>query len=106
VVLHEFAHQLDGEDEDLDGTPALSSAADYASWSKVMEDEFDALEEAAARGEKTLIDPYGTKNPAEFFAVVTECFFERPTELSKRHPALYGELKRFYHQDPASWGVR
>ena len=56
-----------------------------------------------AAGEKTAIDEYGATNPAEFFAVATESFFERPRDLQQRHPALYEELKRFYQQNPVGW---
>jgi Mlc titration factor MtfA (ptsG expression regulator) len=61
------------------------------------------LQQAADDAKPTLIDQYGATNPAEFFAVVTELFFERPAALRARHPALYGELEAFYQQDPASW---
>jgi Mlc titration factor MtfA (ptsG expression regulator) len=103
LVLHEFAHQLDFEDNLTDGTPALDTRAEYLAWARVMREEFDALREAEERGTATIIDQYGTKNPAEFFAVVTEAFFERPHALRRRHPALYEEVARFYRQDPASF---
>jgi hypothetical protein len=61
------------------------------------------LRAKVAAGEKTAIDEYGATNPAEFFAVATESFFERPRDLQQRHPALYEELKRFYLQDPVGW---
>ena len=103
LVLHEFAHQLDFEDNLTDGTPALDTRDEYLAWARVMREEFDALREAEERGRATIIDQYGTKNPAEFFAVVTEAFFERPHALRRRHPALYEELARFYRQDPATF---
>ena len=62
--------------------------------------EYKALNEAAERGQETLIDQYGATNPAEFFAVITEAFFERPKALKEKHPELFEELKKFYHQDP------
>jgi Mlc titration factor MtfA (ptsG expression regulator) len=68
-----------------------------------MSAEFEALRAAEERGQPTLIDQYGAKNPAEFFAVVTEAFFERPHALQRLHPALYEELSRFYRQDPRSF---
>jgi len=64
------------------------------------------LRRAADDGEPTVLDPYGAEDPAEFFAVATETFFERPTELEQRHPRLYEQLRRFYRQDPAAWGRR
>lgn len=104
LVLHEFAHQLDDEGGPADGVPILGLGADGRRWATVLGEEFERLREADARGEPTLLDPYGAETPAEFFAVVTEFFFERSTELEQRHPALYGELRRFYRQDPARWG--
>ena len=104
LVLHEFAHQLDFEDGYTDGTPALESGAQVRSWAHVLGEELEALRRAADAGEPTLLDPYGAQDPAEFFAVATETFFERAVELRERHPGLYGELQRFYRQDPAAWG--
>jgi Mlc titration factor MtfA (ptsG expression regulator) len=103
LVLHEFAHQLDYEDDVTDGTPLLASRAEYLAWGRVMSKEFQALRKAEAEGRDTLIDQYGTENPAEFFAVVTEAFFERPHALRSRHAKLYEALARFYRQDPAAF---
>ena len=103
LVLHEFAHQLDFEDSATNGTPALSSRAEYLAWGRVMSAEFEALREAEETGQPTLIDQYGATDPAEFFAVVTEAFFERPHALRRRHPALYDRLAAFYQQDPSGF---
>ncbi len=103
LVLHEFAHQLDREDGVLDGTPVLESSQAYESWSRVMQREYDRLQRDVARGVTTALDDYGATNPAEFFAVATETFFEKPHTLHKRNPALYAELAAFYRQDPAAW---
>ena len=103
LVLHEFAHQLDFEDGYTDGTPPLESGAQARSWADVLGRELEALRRAADSGEPTLLDPYGAEDPAEFFAVATETFFERAVELQRRHPSLYEELRRFYRQDPATW---
>ena len=103
LVLHEFAHQLDFEDSATNGTPALDSRTEYLAWGRVMSEEFEALREAEAAGQPTLIDQYGATDPAEFFAVITEAFFERPHALRRRHPALYDRLAAFYHQDPSSF---
>jgi MtfA peptidase len=105
VVFHEFAHQLDFEDHAVDGTPLLESRQ-YVSWARVLGGEYEALRRAANDATATLIDQYGATNPAEFFAVVTELFFERPAALRERHPALYEELRKFYQQDPATWRNR
>src|SRR5450432_687917 len=100
LVLHEFAHQLDFEDYAADGVPALASRRDKLSWAEVMRTEFALLRATDATGISTLLDTYGASNPAEFFAVATEAFFERPRALRRRHPKLYGELQRFFRQDP------
>jgi MtfA peptidase len=103
LVLHEFAHQLDFEDNETNGTPALETRAAYRAWGRVMSEEFAALRQAEEKHQHTLIDQYGATNPAEFFAVITEAFFERPHALRTRHPALYAELTAFYRQDPSSF---
>lgn len=104
VVLHEFAHQLDSEDGVMNGTPDLGSArarARYTSWAQVLGDEFDELSQRLHAGRRSDIDPYGATNPAEFFAVLTEMFFEKPRALKRQHAELYAELAEFYKQDPA-----
>jgi len=101
LVLHEFAHQLDFEDFAADGVPALGSRGDKLSWAGVMKMEFAALRAADETGIPTLLDTYGATNPAEFFAVATEAFFERPRALRRQHPRLYDELERFFRQNPA-----
>jgi MtfA peptidase len=106
LVLHEFAHQLDFEDGSTDGTPVLDSGAQIRVWAEVFGEELEALRRAADDGEPTLLDPYGAQDPAEFFAVATETFFERAVELEQRHPRLYEQLRRFYRQDPAAWTRR
>lgn len=103
LVFHEFAHQLDYEDDLTDGTPALRTRDDYRAWAKVMQEEFEKLRKADDRDSPTLLDKYGATNPAEFFAVITETFFEQPHLMKERHPGLYGELTKFYRQDPAAF---
>jgi Mlc titration factor MtfA (ptsG expression regulator) len=105
LVLHEFAHQLDFENQSSDGTPALGSRGDYLAWARVMSAEFNALRNASDAGLPTLLDDYGATNPSEFFAVITEAFFERPRALKTKHPALYGQLKGFFRQDPTTYSV-
>jgi Mlc titration factor MtfA (ptsG expression regulator) len=65
--------------------------------------ELEALRRAADAGDPTVLDSYGAEDPAEFFAVATETFFERATDLARHHPRLYDELRRFYRQDPTTW---
>ena len=105
LVLHEFAHQLDFENQSSDGTPVLATRGDHLAWARVMSAEFNALRNASDAGEAGVIDDYGATNPAEFFAVITEAFFERPRALRKRHPALYAQLQRFYRQDPSLYSA-
>jgi MtfA peptidase len=100
VTLHEFAHQLDQQDGNFDGAPLLEKRSHYLSWARVLMKEYQALNDAADSGQETLIDQYGATNPAEFFAVITEAFFESPKALKEKHPELYAELKQFFHQDP------
>lgn len=102
VVLHEFAHQLDGEHTGMDGAPLLSGPARYREWAKVLGAEYTRLIEDLHRGHATLLDPYASTSPPEFFAVATEFFFERPRDMRARHPDLYAQLAAFYKQDPAS----
>jgi len=101
VVLHEFAHQLDAEDGAMDGAPELEKRERYATWARAFGDEYKQLVDAVERGRRGKIDAYGATNPPEFFAVVTEAFFERPEELRHRAPEVYAELAAFYRMDPA-----
>ena len=101
VTLHEFAHQLDQQDGAFDGAPLLDTHAHYRSWARILMKEYEALQRAAERGESGVLDQYGATDPAEFFAVVTEAFFEKPKALQTKHPELYAELRKFYRQDPA-----
>jgi Mlc titration factor MtfA (ptsG expression regulator) len=100
VVFHEFAHQLDAEEGSFNGAPLLPRRSMYLSWARILGEEYQALRERVATHQPTDINPYGATNPAEFFAVATECFFQQPANMKKRHPALYEELKLFYQQDP------
>lgn len=103
VVMHEFAHQLDQADGVADGAPILNSPADYKDWARVLGRDYEKLVEKTEAGKRELIDSYGATNPAEFFAVATETFFEKPRKLRKKHAELYDELKDYYGLDPASW---
>jgi MtfA peptidase len=101
VVLHEFAHQLDQQDGTADGAPILEHRSQYVTWARVLSDEYDQLRRDTEQGRRDVLDEYGATNPAEFFAVATECFFEKPSQLRRKHPQLYEELKAYYRQDPA-----
>lgn len=103
VVFHEFAHQLDNESGAAEGAPALPRRSLYIAWARVLSHEYAMLLHDITHHRQTLLDRYGATNPAEFFAVATECFFEKPLELKARHPDLYEQLQLFYHQDPVTY---
>lgn len=95
VVLHEFAHQLDDENPETEGAPAMR---DYARWSEVMDREFRRLQR---HRRPPVLDPYGAESPGEFFGVVTEAFFQRGAALTRHHPELYALLREYYGIDTA-----
>ena len=101
LVWHEFAHQLDMLDRSIDGTPPMRSREQRQRWAEVMTAEFEQLKDDAQHHRPGLIDYYGATNEAEFFAVVTECFFDLPGELKEDHPELYSLLADYFGQDPA-----
>ena len=101
VVYHEFAHQLDNESGAPEGAPLLLESSMYTDWARVFGAEYRALCDSVERGQPALLDAYGAVSPAEFFAVATEFFFERPVEVRAQHPELYDQLKLYYQQDPA-----
>ncbi len=103
LVFHEFAHQLDMLNGAFDGTPNLATNELAQRWSRIMDDEFRRLQRAERKGKDTLLDPYGASNPAEFFAVTTECFFDAPRAMHAEYPDLYELFRAYYRQDPASW---
>ncbi len=104
VVLHEFAHQLDEEDgSGTMGVPILGEGSSYATWAKILGGEYHNLLQKVDRDEADVMSDYGATNEAEFFAVATETFFEKPLQFRKAHPALYDQLKGYYKLDPAGW---
>ena len=110
VVIHEFAHQLDQETGSANGAPILARREYYARWAKVLSAEYQELQARAGRprrrddqDEDSLFSDYGATDPAEFFAVISEVFFEQPQRMADEHPALYQELARFYRLEPLSW---
>ncbi|MDF7801214.1 zinc-dependent peptidase [Pontiellaceae bacterium B1224] len=103
VTFHEFAHQLDQEDGAADGAPILGESNAYQTWARVFSHEFEELVEKTEHGQKDVMDDYGTTNPAEFFAVATETFFEKPRQMKSKHPELYEKLRGYYKVDPTEW---
>lgn len=103
VVLHEFAHQLDGLSGHTDGVPLLGSAAEIRAWEAAFSEAYERIGRLIEIGKRPFLDPYGASAPEELFPVATEAFFETPHELFAEEPTLYGCLKRYYGMDPARW---
>jgi Mlc titration factor MtfA (ptsG expression regulator) len=99
VVLHEFAHKLDFLDGAPNGIPPLHAGNSQPQWAEDFTRAYADLSRHH-RHHAAAIDPYATTSPAEFFAVVSEYFFEAPQRLQQPYPAIYDELRRFYLQDP------
>ncbi|WP_219116311.1 zinc-dependent peptidase [Janthinobacterium sp. UMAB-56] len=103
VVLHEFAHQLDSESGAANGAPYLPSVSSYRSWATVLSRDFDKLRHDAMVQQQSVMDHYGATNPAEFFAVATETFFEKPYQMAEHHEELYAQFLQYYKVDPRDW---
>ncbi len=103
VVIHEFAHQLDQENGAANGSPRMSGRARRERWARVLGEEFAVLQRRTSQREPSLLSDYGATDPAEFFAVASEVFFEQPQRLAAEHPALYRELSHYYRVNPLSW---
>ena len=104
VVFHEFAHQLDSSGGRGDSTPVLQDRSSFIAWARALGEDFEKFRRDIEQDRAEVLDEYGATDPAEFFAVATESFFERPKDLQQMYPRLYDELKRFYQQDPATFG--
>ncbi len=102
VVIHEFAHKLDMLNGEANGTPPLHAGMDRAAWAAAFSHAYDGFRAALERGKHTWLDPYAAEHPSEFFAVVSEAFFQEPAETRRRYPDVYDQLKLFYRQDPAA----
>lgn len=103
VVIHEFAHQLDQENGRANGAPLLEKGQSYQCWADVFSLQFEMLKKQAKSGTPSLFDYYGATNPAEFFAVASEVFFEKSHLFNSEHPHLYHQLKQYYQVDPVHW---
>ena len=99
VVLHEFAHKLDMLNGPADGLPPLHKEMAVGRWSRDFSKVYEKLQYQVEHHHHTVIDPYASVSPAEFFAVVTEYFFESPQLLHNFYPDIYQELTSFYRQD-------
>jgi MtfA peptidase len=103
LIIHEFSHQLDNQYGMTAGIGINGNIYTENEWNKTLSKHYLELRRDISRGRKNLLDPYGSTNPAEFFAVATECFFENGYRLQLNFPKLYAMLKNFYNIDPASF---
>ncbi len=103
LVLHEFAHQLDQQEGLSTGTPLAHYPAPFQQWVDVFSRRFDEFQQTVEAGRHSILSDYGATNPAEFFAVVTETFFECPVSLKGIMPDLYEQLALYYNLDPSRW---
>jgi Mlc titration factor MtfA (ptsG expression regulator) len=103
VVVHEFAHQLDLENGEVDGVPRLSSKEDYRAWATAFGNAYERFVDDVDAGRRTALDEYAAEGPSEFFAVAVEAFFEIPVRLQARYADVYAALERYFRQDPARW---
>lgn len=100
VILHEFAHKLDMLNGVANGMPPLHGNMQRERWTEFLSQAYEKLYDQIERNQHTGIDPYAAENPAEFFAVLTEVFFEQPDVLHNLYPQVYAQLSLFYRQDP------
>lgn len=102
LVIHEFAHKIDMHDGDANGCPLLPPGMSAAAWREALSAAYADFVERVDRDEETIIDPYASENPGEFFAVCSEVFFADPLALKESYPAVYDQFSQFYRQDPAA----
>jgi Mlc titration factor MtfA (ptsG expression regulator) len=101
VVIHEFAHKIDMLYEGANGCPELHPNMSAYTWHKVFSNAYAKFCRQVDKRHETIIDPYAAESPAEFFAVLSEVFFELPLILRQHFPLVYEQLALFYRQDPA-----
>lgn len=100
VILHEFAHKLDMLNGDANGMPPLHAGMSRPAWTESLSSAYEDLYQQLQHRRHTAIDPYAAESPAEFFAVLTEVFFEQPRHLYRVYPTVYEVFRQFYRQDP------
>ena len=100
LVIHEFAHKLDMQNGVANGFPPLHREMDIESWTEAFSRGFELMQDHCERGEDIGIDCYAATSPAEFFAVLSEAFFEQPEMLRYQFEAIYQQLRQYYRQDP------
>lgn len=102
VVIHEMAHKLDMHNGEVNGFPPLHAGMQPSAWSAAFSRAFVDMNRRIDNGEDTPIDPYCTEDAGEFFAVLSEYFFEQPALLKREYTQVYQQLSLFYRQDPAA----
>ncbi|MBK1643337.1 hypothetical protein CKO25_01435 [Thiocapsa imhoffii] len=100
VVIHEFVHKLDLRDGAANGCPPLHPEMSPRQWTDTFAAAYQDLCDRVDAGDATPFDSYATESPAEFFAVISESFFEVPKRLHAEYPGVYEQLRAFYRQDP------
>lgn len=103
LVIHEFAHKLDMQNGDANGFPPLHKGMDSKAWAEALSAGFEDLQHKCSTGKDIGIDCYAASSPAEYFAVLSEVFFERPDVIAQHYPAVYDQLRQYYRQDPLTW---
>lgn len=100
LVIHEFAHKLDMQNGEANGFPPLHAEMDSTAWVEAFSAGFEDFQQKCSRGKAIGIDCYAASSPAEYFAVLSEVFFERPDVLQQHYAAIYDQLRQYYRQDP------
>lgn len=103
VVIHEFAHKLDEENKIMDGLPVLREHDHYKEWAEVLTKEYEAFLVRVDKNKNKVIDEYGSVSAVEFFAAITESFFEKPQMMKRKLPDLYQQLSQYFGVDPSQW---
>ena len=102
VVIHEFAHKLDMLNGEPNGFPPLHADMDRSAWADAFSAAYADFCGKVDSGERLPIDGYAAESPAEFFAVMSEAFFEAPDKVRTAYPEVYRQLAQFYKQDPGA----
>ena len=100
LVIHEFAHKLDMQNGAANGFPPLHANMSIPAWTSALSQGFEDSKRKCDRGRHIGIDCYAASSPAEFFAVLSEVFFERPDVVKKQYPEIYQQFRLYYRQDP------
>jgi MtfA peptidase len=102
VVIHELAHKIDFADGTIDGTPSLPSGSARRAWAAAFAPAYLAHKQRLDEGNPSFLDDYAATNEAEYFAVASEAFFEKPHALARELPEIYAALRQYYSLDLAA----